>query len=85
VSLPSYRYVLNEQAVEALLFVDAEEQDFLVSYFRLLGSRPHQEQDYWCIDESGRKNFAATCGPFTVVHWADHAAREMRIVEFRRS
>ena len=81
----AYRYVVEERAMEALLFVSDEEQDFLVAYFRLLASRPHAEGAAWCLDDTGRKNFADTTGPFTVVHWADHAVREMRMVEFMRS
>lgn len=79
-----YRYVLEERAVEALLFVNDEEQDVLVAYFRLLASQPHTEGEIWCIDEAGRKNFANTSGPFTIAHWTDHAAKEVRIAEFRR-
>lgn len=80
-----YRYLLEERAVEALFFVTEAEQDYLLSYFRLLASQPHTEGEAWCIDDAGRKNFADTCGPFTVAHWTDHAAREVRIVEFKRS
>lgn len=80
-----YRYVLEERAVEALLFVSEPEQDLLLAYFRLLASEPHSEGDIWCLDDTGRKNFANTSGPFTVSHWTDHAVKEVRIVEFRRS
>jgi hypothetical protein len=75
----AYRYVVEEGAVQSLLFVSDEEQDFL------LAARPHSEGGAWRLDDAGRKNFADTTGPFTVVHWTDHAAREVRIVEFMRS
>jgi hypothetical protein len=81
----AYRYVVEERAVQSLLFVSDEEQDFLLAYFRLLASRPHSEGAAWRFDDTGRKNFADTAGPFTVVHWTDHALREVRIVEFMRS
>ena len=80
-----YRYLLEDRAVEALMFVTEAEQDFLVAYFRPLASQPHTGGDAWCIDSAGRKNFAHTSGPFTVAHWTDHAAKEVRIVEFKRS
>jgi len=80
-----YRYVVEERAVEALLFVSDEEQDYLLAYFRLLASRPYSDGPVWRLDETGRKNFADISGPFTVVHWTDHALREVRIVEFMRS
>ena len=70
--------------MEALRFLSEEEQDFRVAYFRLLAARPQTEGAAWRLDDTGRKNFADTAGPFTVVHWADHAVRELRIVEFRR-
>jgi hypothetical protein len=77
--------VVEERAMEALRFVSDEEQDFLVAYFRLLASRPHMEGAACRLDDSGRMNFADTTGPFTVVHWSDHAVREVPIVEFMRS
>ncbi|MEO7413425.1 MAG: hypothetical protein ABIZ81_08710 [Opitutaceae bacterium] len=80
-----YRYVLEERAVDSLLFLSVEEQDYLLAYFRLLAAQPNAESEAWSLDEAGRKNFANTSGPFTVVHWADHATREVRIVEFMRS
>ncbi len=80
-----YRYVLEERTVEALFLLAEEEQDFLVAYFRLLTAQPYAEGAAWCTDDTGRKNFADTVGQFTVVHWVDHAAREVRIVEFNRS
>jgi hypothetical protein len=84
--MPSgYHYVLEDRAVEYLLSFTEEEQDFLLAYFRLLASQPHTESSAWCIDDTVRKNFADTSGPFTVVHWVDHAAREVRIIEFKRS
>jgi len=81
----AYRYVVEERAMEAFRFLGEEEQDFLVAYFRLLASRPHTEGAAWRLDDAGRKNFADTAGPFTVVHWTDHAGCEVRIVEFMRS
>ena len=75
---------MEERAVEALFFVSDEEQDYLLAYFRLLAARPHSEGAIWRLDETGRKNFADTSGPFTVVHWTDHALREVRIGEFLR-
>lgn len=80
-----YRYVVEGRVMGALRSVGDEELDFLVAYFRLLAARPHSEGAAWRIDEAGRKNFADIAGPFTVVHWADHAVREVRIVEFLRS
>jgi len=79
-----YRYVLEDRAVDSLFSVTEEEQDFLLAYFRLLAANPQTESDCWQIDDAGRKNFAETCGAFTVVHWTDHTAGEVRIVEFRR-
>ncbi len=81
----AYRYVVEERVMEALRFVSEEEQDFLVAYFRLLASRPHTEGAAWRLDVAGRKYFADSTGPFTVVLWADQALREVRIVEFMRS
>ena len=48
------RYVVEERAMEALLFLSDEEQDFLVAYFRLLASRPHAEGAAWRLDDMER-------------------------------
>lgn len=71
--------------MEVFLSALPEEQDFLLPYFRWLASRPRAEGHGWSLDATGRKNFADICGPFTVAHWTDDAAREVRIVEIIRT
>jgi hypothetical protein len=49
-----------------------------------LAANPHAIGQGFHNDAAGRSNFASLCGPFLIVHWADHAAREVRIVQIRR-
>jgi len=79
-----YRYVLEEATFEAFVQLPEVEADLLCSYFRWLSSHPHDEGDGWHKDTVDRIHFASLCGPFVVVHWTDHAVKEVRIVQILR-
>ncbi len=83
-TLQKYRFVLEEAAFEAFVQFADEEWELAHSYFRWLAANPHAIGQGFHNDAAGRSNFASLCGPFLIVHWADHAAREVRIVQIRR-
>ena len=83
-SIARYRYVLEASAFEAFIQLGEDEAGLLGSFFRWLAANPHAEGGGWHQDSSGRTNFASLCGPFIVVHWPDHAVREVRIVQIIR-
>ena len=83
-SVTGYRYVLESSAFEFFVQLPEEEGELLCSYFRWLAAHPQSEGDGWHQDTTGRTNYASLCGPFLVVHWTDHAVREVRIVQLMR-
>ena len=80
---PGYRYVLEETAFEAFVQLGDEDWELAHSYFRWLAAHPHSTGQGSHHDATGRPNYASLCGPFLIVHWADHAVREVRIVQIR--
>ena len=79
-----YRFILEERAFEAFVQLDEAERELAHHYFRWLASRPHTTEQGSHMDSNGRPNYVSLCGPFLVVHWADHALREVRIVQLRQ-
>jgi hypothetical protein len=84
VSIIGYRYVLESSAFEFFVQLPEEEAELLCAYFRWLSAHPESEGDGWHQDTTGRTNYASLCGPLLVVHWTDHAVREVRIVQLIR-
>ena len=80
-----YRFVLEESAFEAFVHHADEEADLALSFFRWLAANPHSTGGAFHNDATGRPNYASLCGPFLIVHWTDHAAKEVRIVQLLRS
>ena len=83
-SVANYRYVLESFAFEFFVQLPDEEGELLCSYFRWLAAHPETEGEGWHQDTTGRMNYANFCGPLLVVHWTDHAAKEVRIVQLIR-
>jgi hypothetical protein len=75
-----YRYVLDQAVAERLLRLSARQIRSLIELFQHLADNPGEAGAEWVPDREGRKNQAMIHGPFTVVYWADHAVRELRIV-----
>jgi hypothetical protein len=84
VTLIGYRFVLGERAFEAFAQLDEEERELAHHYFRWLAANPNSSGQDVFNDSAGRPYFVSLCGPFLVVHWADHAAKAVRIVQIRQ-
>jgi hypothetical protein len=80
VTIPPYRYVLEEKAFEAFILLPDDDADLVRSFFRWLASHPHDTGRGFHADATGRPNYASLCGPILIVHWTDHGAREVRVV-----
>lgn len=76
-----YGYVVEQSAAEFLLRLDESEALYLAATFRWLAARPHTPGAEEHHDHTGRVLQAHLVGSFTVVVWADHAVRELRVVE----
>lgn len=81
---PRYVYSLRERAALAILAADEDERRELLDVFGVLTRSPGQSGTEQVIDEVGRTNEVAYTTHFRVVYWADHAAKEVRIMDIRR-
>ncbi|HEY1111277.1 MAG TPA: hypothetical protein VGE76_21650 [Opitutaceae bacterium] len=81
---PNYRFVLEEDAFAAFVELEEAERDLAGSYFRWLAANPNSKGSGFHDDSTGRPNYASLCGPFLIVHWTDHAMREVRLVKIYR-
>ena len=75
-----YRFVREEAAFEVFVQMPDVEAELAHSYFRWLAANPNSTGQGFHTDATGRPNYASFCGPFLIVHWTDHAVREVRIV-----
>ncbi len=82
--IPRYAYSLHERATLAVLATDDSERRELLGLFEALASEPGRRTTESVIDETGRANEVAYSEHYRVVYWADHAVKEVRIMDVRR-
>ena len=80
-SVGGYRYVLDDVALECWRRLPAEDQEQLLDYFPWLRQNPSHESVVTDFDSSGRRVSVSPAGKYVVIHWTDHAVREVRINE----
>jgi hypothetical protein len=83
--ITEYRFVLEESAFESFVRIADEDPELVHAFFQWLAANPHTTGRGFHNDKAGRPNYASLCGPFIVVHWTDHAAKEVRSVQILRS
>jgi hypothetical protein len=79
-----YAYSLHERAAQATIVADDSARSELLGFFNTLARNPGRCGAEQAIDEAGRPNEVAYTDHFRVVYWADHAAKEVRIIDVRR-
>jgi hypothetical protein len=79
-----YAYTLHESATVALLAASRAGRSELLRFFDVLSNSPSQREEEAVMDELGRRNEVAYVGHYRVVYWADHAAKEVRIIDLRQ-
>lgn len=79
-----YAYTLHESAAASLLAARKAERSDLLRFIDALASTPSRREAETVLDELGRRNEVAYVGHFRVVYWADHAAKEVRIMDIRQ-
>ena len=80
-----YNLVYSEDAVRGLLNLRSlRKRDSALRFLEHLASDPFTLGDLELNDNSGRKNEIAILPGLMIVYWADHAAKEVRIVEVRQ-
>ena len=79
-----YRFVLEQAAFEHFAAIRESDGDLLAAFFGWLADRPFDTSDYTVTDLDGRAHYGHPCGPYIIVAWTDHAAKEVRIAQIIR-
>jgi hypothetical protein len=79
-----YAYTLHESVAAALLAARKAGRSELLRFMDALANAPSRREAEAVLDELGRRNEVAYVGHFRVVYWADHAAKEIRIMDIRQ-
>jgi hypothetical protein len=56
----------------------------IISQIEKLANVPHTNGDFEVIDSTGRKNQVQVLHGYAITFWADHAVKELRIVDVTR-
>jgi hypothetical protein len=78
-----YIYSLHERVARFLIDCDAQERVELLRFFDSLANDPGRKEDEAVIDNAGRRNEVAYSEHFRIIFWADHAEKEIRIMDAR--
>ena len=81
---PRYIYSWRERAALAILGADEDERRELIEVCEALARSPGRRGTEQVIDDAGRTNEVTYTAHFRVTYWADHAVKEVRIVDVRR-
>jgi len=79
-----YAYSLHERAAFGILSADEDERGELLEVCEALARDPARHGTEQVIDEAGRANEVIYTAHFRVVYWADHALKEVRIMDVHR-
>jgi hypothetical protein len=77
----AYDPVLSGKASSYLVSLPRAKQKAVITLLFQLAEHPAQIGDYPTSDESGRRLENILLGEWHFTYWADHAAKELRIVE----
>jgi hypothetical protein len=81
---PRYAYALHERAALAILAADDDERLELLDHCEALARAPDKRGTEQVMDDAGRTNEVSYTTHFRIVYWADHAVKEVRIMDVRR-
>jgi hypothetical protein len=76
-----YEPVLSSKAAAFLVALSKSRQRKLIGLLDQLADNPSQIGDYFEPDESGREVQFILVRDLLIAFWADHAVRELRIVD----
>lgn len=79
-----YRAVAGQRTLDFLFACSPGDRWALARLLQELTDDPFQTGDFEEFDESGRPVQIRRTGAFLVTFWADHASREVRIVQVEK-
>ena len=82
-SPPAYAPVLSSEATSMLIGLSRSKQQKMIDLLFRLAEHPSQPGDYSTRSE-GRDIQHLRLGDFRVSFWADHAVRELRVIDLAK-
>ena len=80
-----YSIYLRLEATEALKNTRGKQRSEIITFIDSLTDNPDVEGDYSEHDHSDRMIEIKIIGQYAVTYWADHAVKEMKVVDIRRA
>jgi hypothetical protein len=79
-----YKPVYNEEALRQLLALrPAAKREMILRCIEQLAEHPFQHGHARITDETGRENEVFVVGGHAITCWADHAVKELRVVDIQ--
>ncbi|MGO9202259.1 MAG: hypothetical protein ACLQM8_17170 [Limisphaerales bacterium] len=79
----TYRVFIAAEVITALRACPRREQQIITRLFEELGKDPYRAGDYSERDAIGRPVQVLITGSRAICFWADHAVKEVKIVDLR--
>jgi len=83
--MPPYRVFIAADVVAMLRTIRSGEKHLIARLFEQLADNPFRTGDFVERDEVGRPIQVVLIGRFAVYYWANHADREVKILDLRKA
>ena len=80
-----YNVFLRFEAIEALKSIRGKQRKSVSDFIDFLQDNPNAKGDYTERDDTDREIEMKVLGQYVVTFWADHAVRELKVVDIRRA
>ena len=77
----SYEVFVRHEVYQILQGASARDQERVWDFLESLADDPFREGDATTLDEHGRAIQVKVLGRLALLYWADHAAKEVRVVD----
>lgn len=77
----SYEIFVRHEVYQILQGASARDRERICDFIASLADDPFREGDTTTLDEHGRAIQVKMLGRLALLYWADHAAREVRVVD----
>ena len=81
--IPPYEIFLRSEAIDSLRGIRPAARRLVTQFIDSLALDPFSEGDYSVKDDSGRDIHIKVVGEYAVTFWADHPAKEIKIIDIR--
>ncbi len=78
-----YSVYVESHIAESFPRMKAQDRNILLRLMKTLRTNPFLEGDYTERDDIGRLMQVVVAGKHAVVFWADHAAKEVKVLDLR--